>query len=61
MDTTIVMSNYMHLFQQSSTPAIRADPGVKLNHEDINRVLSDVQVMKQQQDSFTSKIDGMKR
>lgn len=47
--------------KQSSTPAIRADPGVKLNHEDINRVLSDVQVMKQQQDSFTSKIDGMKR
>ena len=49
------------LFQQSSAQSLKPETGVKLNHEDINRVLTDVQVMKEKQDNFTTKIDSMKR
>lgn len=47
--------------KQSSAQTLKPDTGVKLNHEDINRVLTDVQVMKEKQDNFTTKIDSMKR
>ena len=51
----------LYIFQQSAAQSLKPEPGIKLNHDDINRVLTDVQGMKEKQDTFTSRIDSMKR
>jgi outer membrane murein-binding lipoprotein Lpp len=40
---------------------MKAEPGLKLKEEDVNRVLTDVQLMKGKQDNLSSKMDKMKK
>ncbi|XP_060551069.1 heat shock factor protein 1-like, partial [Ruditapes philippinarum] len=44
-----------------SIVGMKAEPGLKLKEEDVNRVLTDVQLMKGKQDNLSSKMDKMKK
>ncbi|XP_045193145.2 heat shock factor protein-like isoform X2 [Mercenaria mercenaria] len=40
---------------------VKTEPGLKLKEEDVNRVLTDVQLMKGKQENLSSKMDKMKK
>ncbi|KAL4235087.1 stress-responsive transcription factor hsf1 [Mactra antiquata] len=53
-----------YIKRKSSTGAVvgvKSDPPLKLKEEDVNRVLTDVQLMKGKQDSLSTKMDKMKK
>lgn len=49
------------VFLQSAVSNVKTETGIKLNQEDVTRVLNDVQLLKGKQDNMTAKMDKMKK
>ena len=60
-DTDIYCCINWFVILQGSVPSVKTETGLKLNQEDVTRVLNDVHVMKGKQDNMSVKMDKMKK